>query len=309
MGTMNENTDKPEKNSPPAVAVDGSSVKSIRETKKLTQLYVANVVGVTTDTISRWENNRYPTIKRDNAEKLATALEVPLAEILRREEEPSLPEEEPSPQQPPPRRRWLLVILLITVVLVAALLLLRPTATAPAAVRWLPHFGAPGEVIPVQIKVLRREAGTGGIIIRAQLPAGWQLVNAIPRPSTGQSSSGELKWLLPGGSETVTISCTVRIPQDAPLDSTASFTGKVVMQRGDSTRTEAIGGASTITINGRHWADTNGDGRIDDNEIMPAYYLTEEMKGLGLDWQTIEAIWSGKGYTWDKTRREFVITK
>jgi hypothetical protein len=23
------------------------------------------------------------------------------------------------------------------------------------------------------------------------------------------------------------------------------------------------------------------------------------MKGLGLDWKTIEAIWSGKGYRWD----------
>ncbi|WP_223907283.1 helix-turn-helix transcriptional regulator [Geobacter sp. AOG1] len=305
---MNENTDKPEKSLAQAVAVDGSSVRSIREMKKLTQLYVANVVGVTTDTISRWENNRYPTIKRDNAEKLAAALEVTLEEILRREEEPP-PEEEPSLPPPTHRRHWLLLLLLATVVLVAALLLTRPIATAPAAVRWLPTFGAPGEIIPVQIKVLRREAGTGGIIVRSQLPAGWQLVNATPQPSAGQPSSGEVKWLLPGGSDTVTISCTVKISPDTPLDSAASFSGKVVLQSGDSTRTEAIGGPSKVTINGRHWADANGDGRIDDNEIMPAYYLTEEMKGLGLDWKTIEAIWSGKGYTWDRARQEFVVIR
>lgn len=306
MVTMDENTDKPEKNVFQAVAVDGSSVRNIRETKKLTQLYVANVVGVTTDTISRWENNRYPTIKRDNAEKLAAALEVSLDEILRREEEPP-PAEEPLPPPSIRRHHWLLLILLGVTVLVATLLLSRPIATAPSAVRWLPTFGAPGEIIPVQVKVMHRDPGTGGIIVRVQLPAGWQLVNASPRPATGQPSGGEVKWLLPGGSDTSTISCTVRIPRDAPLDSAASFAGKVVMQSGDSTRTENIGGTGKVTVNGRHWADSNGDGRIDDNEIMPAYYLTEEMKGLGLDWQTIEAIWSGKGYTWDKTRREFVV--
>ena len=70
----------------PNIAIDGLKIRQLRETKKLTQLYVANVVGVTTDTISRWENNRYPTIKRDNAEKLAAALEVGLAEIEKKEE-------------------------------------------------------------------------------------------------------------------------------------------------------------------------------------------------------------------------------
>ena len=40
---------------------------------------------------------------------------------------------------------------------------------------------------------------------------------------------------------------------------------------------------------------------IDDDEIMPAYYVYEEMKGLGLDWKIIEAIWSAKGYRWDPT--------
>ncbi len=56
---------------PPSIAVDGTSLRRIREEKRLTQLYVSKVVGVTTDTVSRWENNRYPTIRRDNAVKLA----------------------------------------------------------------------------------------------------------------------------------------------------------------------------------------------------------------------------------------------
>src|SRR6266545_5345999 len=97
---MGNPADKTEKSPLPVVAIDGVKIKAIREIKKLTQLYVASVVGVTTDTISRWENNRYPTIKRDNAEKLASALEVELADILRSEEAA-----EPLEESPPPARK------------------------------------------------------------------------------------------------------------------------------------------------------------------------------------------------------------
>jgi hypothetical protein len=81
--------------------------------------------------------------------------------------------------------------------------------------------------------------------------------------------------------------------QDVKLD------GEIVLREGDRNRTEAIGGDSSIRIGARHWADSNGDGRIDDDEIMPAYYIYEDMKDMGLDWKIIEAIWSGKGYRWE----------
>ena len=66
----------------PMVNIDGARIRRIREEKGLTQLYVATVVGVTTDTISRWENRRYPNIKKENAVKLAEALETRMADIL-----------------------------------------------------------------------------------------------------------------------------------------------------------------------------------------------------------------------------------
>ena len=64
------------------VCLDAAEVKRIREGQQLTQFYVSKVVGVTTDTISRWENNRYPTIRRENALKLAEALDVQLGDLL-----------------------------------------------------------------------------------------------------------------------------------------------------------------------------------------------------------------------------------
>ena len=67
---------------PVMIKIDGTKIRRIREQKGLTQLYVATAVEVTTDTVSRWENKRYPSIKKENGVKLAQALEVTLDEIL-----------------------------------------------------------------------------------------------------------------------------------------------------------------------------------------------------------------------------------
>ena len=44
--------------------IDGKKLRLFRERQKLTQLYLATSVEVTTETISRWENNKHPTFKR-----------------------------------------------------------------------------------------------------------------------------------------------------------------------------------------------------------------------------------------------------
>ncbi|QXE90058.1 helix-turn-helix domain-containing protein [Geomonas subterranea] len=298
---MAETNDKAEKSLQPSVAIDGIRIRTIRETKKLTQLYVASVVGVTTDTISRWENNRYPSIKRDNAQKLADALEVPLEEVLR----PDSPEPEEGSTQPPPtpskgQRTAVIAIVVLLVTLLLGLLLffvLRQPVIPPSATRWTPRFAAPGEVFPVQIKVARQPGTQFGFILREKLPAGARLVKSVP-PSS--SSNSEVKWLVPSGVTPITASFTLQIPATFPPGKDAALKGEIVIHSaGSSNRTEAVGGSNAIHIGSYHWADSNGDGRIDDDEIMPAYYICEEMKGLGLDWKTIEAIWSGKGYRWD----------
>src|SRR6185369_18076233 len=113
--TIEQNTEKAEKSPAPVVSIDGNKIRTIREANKLTQLYVASVVGVTTDTISRWENNRYPSIKRDNALRLAGALEVDLAAILK-EEEPATPSAEATPA-PRVGARWPSIAGILLVVL------------------------------------------------------------------------------------------------------------------------------------------------------------------------------------------------
>ena len=297
---MAQVSEKTEKGTVLSVAIDGMRIRCVREAKKLTQLYVASVVGVTTDTISRWENNRYPSIKRDNAEKLASALEVDLQEILRQEE----PIEAAVPTPPElsvrgGRRLLLLGMAALALLLVVILVFTQRPAPAPTAVRWAPKFAAPGEIVPVQVKITRQPNEISGFILKEKLPEGSRLVSSLPASSAVEASGSGIKWLIPGGSATVTVSYTVKVPAAPGLRKEVKLAGEIVLREGDSNRTEAIGGDNSIRIGAQHWADTNGDGRIDDDEIMPAYYIYEEMKDLGLDWRTIEAIWSGKGYRWE----------
>lgn len=308
---MDSNTAPNDKSHSPIVAIDGTAIKRIRESKKLTQLYVASVVGVTTDTISRWENNRYPTIRRDNAEKLAAALEVEVDEILQRDV-PATPDKVVETSLPVPSRSRFIGVVFILVICAAAfsaLYLLRQANAPPTATRWLPRYGAPAEVIPVQIKVNRTGVKGEGFVVREKLPHGWLLVNSSPTAPTAQLPTDEIKWLVPEGSGTVTISYSVMIPRIAKTGSRSSISGSIVLASGVTSSTHSITGDSIVTIDGYHWADQNGDGRIDDNEIMPAYYLTEEMKGLGLDWKIVESIWSGRSYRWNPQTWAFDVER
>ena len=164
-----------------SICLEGAVLKRLREEKRLTQLYISKVVGVTTDTVSRWENNRYPSMRRDNALKLAEALEVPLEELLRR------PAAAPANMPPPKSLMPLVITSLLAVVVMAGLLMLvlwqtgrqSPPPASITAERILPHFAAPGSDIPVQVKLTQR-AGDSGFILREYLPKGWKLLQANP---------------------------------------------------------------------------------------------------------------------------------
>lgn len=301
-------SEKQEKIQSPAVAIDGNRVRAIREAKKLTQLYVASVVGVTTDTISRWENNRYPSIKRENAEKLALALEVECSDLLKVEEPSIEPEQQGSVTALPQdgakaatSRRWWWMIggVVLFAIVVVVVRQGQQLAQLPSAERELPAYAAPGAVIPVKITLRRPHPDRHGLIVKEQLPPGWILEAALPAAmSRGQQQ--ELKWLIPGGAAETRLYYTVRVPVAAQLGENAAFNGTVVRQEAGSATSQPLQGNRQAAIAERHWADRNGDQRIDDAEIMPAYYLTEEFKGIALGWQEIEQIWNSRGYFWDK---------
>ncbi|BCR05722.1 transcriptional regulator [Desulfuromonas versatilis] len=292
----------------PTVSLDGNAVRRIREEKKLTQLYVAKVVGVTTDTISRWENNRTPSVKRDNILRLAEALEVDIAEIL----EPA-PAEEPEGAAEPPapgrRRRLSLPLLLFVAGALAVLLFALPDDPQVVEVefpaeRWLSSFAAPGSVIPVQVK-LGPEAQEHGFILREHFPPGWVLIEAFPPASSLDNETGTARWIVKPSKAPPRISYLVKVPPETPLESEALFSGEVVAKAG-SDAPFPVSGISRVEVQPYLWADVDGDGRVDDGEMLQASVIVEEMAGVHLDWSGLEKIWDAGSYRWEKDQHSFV---
>lgn len=292
-------------NPAPTVHLDGSAVRRIREEKNFTQLYVAKVVGVTTDTISRWENNRYPSMKRSNAIRLAEALEVELEDILRTEAETEGDRSE-SLLSP---RRWIGLILAILVLIgVAAWHYTSRVEGSPAIVRaqrLLPNHAAPGTIIPVRIR-LEIEKETTGFILREQFPKGWKLIEASPPPSSLDNVDGIARWIVKPDTAQDIIAYRLKIDHSESGESQRKFVGEVVADPHGSGQSQTVGGDHAVDVDYYHWADSNGDLVISDWEVLRASDTADEMQQTHLDWNLIEDIWDAGSYSWDPETQQFL---
>lgn len=295
---------------PASVSLDGAVLKRIREEKRLTQLYVSKVVGVTTDTISRWENNRYPTIRRENALKLAEALEVGIDDLLRK------PDFEPELAPPLPTNWWPLIVgasLAGVALIVLLLLFIRQADRSPApatvtAERVLPNYAAPGAAIPVQIRLTQR-SDESGFILREYLPKGWKLLQSSPPASSLDNDNGMVRWIIKAGDTRESIAYLVQVDRLARKGSDGIFQGEVVAGSGDGQSAVPVQGEGRITVAPVLWADLSGDGRIDDGEMLQASYTVDEMAGVHIDWLELERLWNAGGYRWDERAGQFLPVK
>ncbi len=296
---------------PPNVCLDSSAVRRIREDKKLTQLYVSKVVGVTTDTISRWENNRYPTVKRENALRLADALEVDVEAIVQDGEAEGAPAAETSSGFRR-RYRWLLAVAVLAALSVSVFFWRDRLQEVPqvglAADRWLPQFAAPGSVLPVRIH-LEPDAGLKGFILREHFPVGWQLIEANPPPSSLDNEQGTARWIVKPGEDRRIIAYLVKVDEQAAVGKTVSLVGEVVVGPEGRSKPVSVRGSAQMAVAPYHWADLNGDQRIDDGEMLLASDTFEAMKGVHLDWNQLEKIWDSGSYQWDAPADRFVPAK
>ena len=307
------------------VKIDGAKVRAIREQKGLTQLYVATVVEVTTDTVSRWENKRYPTIKKENGLKLAEALEVDLSDILDiTEVEESAGNDDPAAEKEPLRvaspsppaaapaaSAWygkpghLGLLILIIAVIATIWAGLHYLAPGPALSRTTvtrivsPHF-IPGRPLPVFLKITSSSPESASIILKEEVPPGSTLTASAP-PSSG-TQGGTIKWLTKvTGSQLFYYTITT----DPSFSGTLSFSGSI-RDGNDSQETE-VDGSSSSSVGLHHWADTDGDNRISDEEILEVYDLVANDSPSPLDLDLLEEIWLGEGYLWHADQQQFSI--
>ncbi len=299
------------------IRIDGAEVRRLRESKGLTQLYLATAVGVTTDTVSRWENGRYPSVKKENGLKLAMALEVDLDDILEREKE--IPEES-GPQEgasladspgvvsvgePAPRSHlkiYLLALLVFAGGLLSWFLLSSREPVNLRSVRHLPAHSPPGQPFPVLVEIITSGNAPVPLLVKEQLPPEITLLASVPTAASTEIDT--IKWL------------QKRVGEHQRFGYLAKFTGNT------STAVEFTGNASlrkgkklSVVTEGQrkfspapyHFADLNRDYRLDDDEILTVYDEFTGLAGFEIGIDEIEEIWMGSGYRWNEAQGQFEI--
>ena len=288
------------------VNIDGAKVKLLRESQGLTQLYLATAVQVTTDTISRWENKRYPSIKKENGLNLAEALGVELEDLLETTAVSS-PPKAAGVKASSFKRNWPLLILSATIAAIIGAVSLffihSPSPVALSAERILPAHCIPGQPFPVIIKVTGAPAGSTALILKEEFPKNAKIIKTVPAVNVAGIKHKEIKWLKKI-EEKALFSYVLHIEKQEA--DTLLFNGNIAINR-SSANTLPISGDTKISLGEHHWADSNGDNIISDNEILTVYDQYSEIEGLGLDIDLIEEIWLGSGYNWDKKTSSFEI--
>jgi len=300
-----------------SVKIDGSAVRRLREENELTQLYLATVVGVTTDTISRWENNKYPAIKLENAQKLAQALGVALEEIQEQQKEVEQDEvdadksDEKLAQRAPvsPIKKGITsrrnLFFTAGVVVLAALiaggihLLHKNKESVVWATRTVPLHTAPGLPFPVivrlvaddpiDIPILLRETISGKAVaksIQAGEGKSVQDFGATPR-WIGRLTHGQAVFLY-----------MVYPEKELVNGEKLTIAGDCISGKSEKNAAE-IEGPGTVEITGFHWADTDKDFVITDNEILDAYELYSS-GNVEVDFHDLEMLWLAGGYKWNE---------
>ena len=298
------------------VKIDGAKIKTLREQQGLTQLYLATAVEVTTDTISRWENRRYPSIKRDNGLKLAEALNVQLEDILE-----DVMKEEQSPEiiAPPDlpdtanrisagtnmRGKW--PILLFSGILFCGLTFFlwyffHSASSRPlTAERIIPSHCISGQPFPVIIKVSGAPDTTTALIIKESIPKSATVHAVSPKVTAGSLKNNQIKWLK-------------KIEGSSIFAYVVSLTGKEgeeVRFKGSAANSNdsesPLSGRDKIIISHYHWADTDMNNVISDDEILTVYDRYSDIKDIDLNIDQIEEIWLGSSYQWDPDSETYKI--
>ncbi len=293
---------------PPSVAIDGESVRRIREEKRLTQLYVSKVVAVTTDTVSRWENNRYPTIMRDNALKLAEALEVDLIDILKQEEE-TVATDTSNLVEKTNINKWIYILLFICVALLGLFFIIKqsnsPSIPVLQAKRVLPTYVAPGSRVLIQAE-LSAEKPLKGMILKETFPPGWNFLESQPVTSHLDTKAGIARWIFRKPLLKTRVYYLLEVPEDIQPSSDLKITGELIANPEGQHFSTLLQSVGTMQVKPFHWADRNGDQIIDDVEILELSDLTEEAESLHLDWDLIETIWETGAYRWAADKKQFI---
>lgn len=299
------------------IQIDGQKIKSLREQQGLTQLYLATAVDVTTDTISRWENKRYPSIKKDNGIRLAEALHVELEEILEKKQEEVIPEIAKQVVEPtrltidsstlPTKKTWPVLLVSATLLgLVLVVLFFSSRTGKPqvlGAVRIAPNHCIAGQPFPVTIELSGEDDKKIAFILQENIPPHAKIVFTQPEPRQKRTEANVLKWIT---KVKVPTSFSYVMQLENPGTSSFELSGTIATAGGEDL---PITGSRKIVIGVHHWADTDADNMVSDKEILTVYDKYAGIQGLEDEIDLIEEIWLGDGYQWNVTSQQYDIVE
>jgi transcriptional regulator with XRE-family HTH domain len=312
---------------PVMIKIDGTKIRRIREQKGLTQLYIATAVEVTTDTVSRWENKRYPSIKKENGVKLAQALEVTLDEIL--DSVPEVQSIDSNTHQPEQNNSADAESPATTVTRPATPLLSLKTALF-LTLMFIPLFGViiyflyfqedtvlpqvivkrtvsanfiAGQPLPVFVHISSSTDHPVSFILRENLPPGATVLATYPEISEKHKKNNSIQWL---GNISTSALFIYTISTTEQFSGTILFDG--ILKISSSSKGEImVSGDQNSAAGLHHWADKNQDNRISDEEILTIYDLTNSNQHAEIDMDLLEEIWLGDGYIWQPKEQQFSI--
>jgi len=288
------------------VQISGIALRSLREKQSVTQLYLATAVGVTTETISRWERQDAPTLKEENALKLADVLSVPLQDLLEVEEQAVEEITHVSISDPVNRKKIAGILLAVLTAVLAILFTLSSNGQVAhfTAKRFVPSHTAPGQTFPVLIEIGFDTEDNSSLLLKEQLPQGCSVIRSIPEATAVGESF--LKWVARDGSSMRLFAYLARCTDSKQQKADLLFQGSLLVRQ--SRRQEIpITGNSQMQLSNFHWADSDQDNTIDDEELLAVYDEFDLVKGLDINIEEIESIWMGSGYKWSSEQSLFEI--
>ena len=69
-----------------------------------------------------------------------------------------------------------------------------------------------------------------------------------------------------------------------------------------------MSGTNTIQLGPFHWADSDGDNIISDQEILTVFDYYSGIDDFTVDIEFIEKMWLGSKYTWDEKAQKISIS-
>lgn len=295
-----------------SVDINGEKIRTVREEKGLTQLYLATVVGVTTDTISRWENRRYPSIKLDNARKLAEALEIPLEELLETPS-PDGSDAEENGQEPPPhlfssfcihrKRLGLLLAAALVVGAATAAALLWLNRPDLRATRIMPRHTAPNLPFPVVIRINGPVEFHGTLLVREELEGDGDATGPLEEGQPKQFGKNP-RWIGRMDNGKAVFLYLVTPGKKVKPEDKLTFSGDIITREGQMIG-ESINGPEQVIVTGYHWADTDQDYVISDGEILSAFETYALPGNSTINLSALEELWLAGRYTWNKRSLAF----